>query len=163
MARITFKKGDDYAERLLHVARGSEEVAKRAIYAGAKVLADKIRDNLEALPEESFRRLRGEDSFSGLPEAHKVDLMISFGITPIEKDGTGFWSAKIGFDGYGRFPTKTYPQGLPNQLLARSIESGSSVRQKRPFVEPAIRAVKKAAIEAMGKVVDDDIEKNMKG
>lgn len=163
MARITFKDGDEYADRLLRLASGSEEVAKKAIYAGAKIVTDKVRANLEALPEESFRRLRGEDSFSGLPEAHKEDLMVSFGITPITEDRSGFWNAKIGFDGYGRFPTKTYPHGLPNQLLARAIESGSSVRQKRPFVAPAVRATRKAAVEAMGRVLDEEIKKNMKG
>ncbi len=142
MARITFKSGDDYALRLMKTANRSEELMKRSIYAGAKVLADKIRDNLEA-------GLAGSKTSTGA-------LAASLGITPITEDRSGYWNAKIGFDGYdGR--------GVPNQLKARVLESGSSQVKKRPFVAPALRASRKTALEAMAKVIDDEIKKNMKG
>ena len=60
-------------------------------------------------------------------------------------------------------PTKQYPKGLPNQLLARAIESGSSVRQKKPFVRPAVTATKKQAIAEMEKIIDEEVEKSMGG
>lgn len=163
MARISFKSGDEYALKLSKLATNSEEIAKKAIYQGAKVVADKINQNLNALPEEKFRYLRGGDKFSGVPEQQKQDLKDSFGVTPIQRDKDGNWNAKIGFDGYGSIPTSKYPQGIPNQLLARSIESGSSVRQKRPFVRPAVNATKKKAVEAMKKVIDEETQKIMGG
>lgn len=126
-------------------------------------MANKIRANLESLPEESFRYLYGDDMFDGVPSTQKQELLDSFGLTPIEMDYRGMWNVKIGFDGYGRHPTKTYPQGLPNQLLARSIESGSSWRKKHPFVRPAVAATKKEALAIMQKVVDEETEKIMKG
>jgi hypothetical protein len=159
MATISFKGGDEYALKLSRLATGSEEIAKKAIYQGAKVVADKISQNLNALPEEKFRFLRDGDKFSGVPARQKQDLINSFGITPIARDSDGNWNAKIGFDGYGSAPTKKYPKGVPNQLLARSIESGSSVRHKRPFVRPAVNATRKKAIEAMGNVIDEEISK----
>ena len=44
---------------------------------------------------------------------------------------------------------------------ARSLESGSSIANKRPFVRPAVNASRPAAEEAMAKVLDEEIEKIM--
>lgn len=163
MARIAFKAGKEYALKLSKLAAGSEGIAKKALHEAGGIVANEIRKNLEALPEESFRRLRAGESFDGLSAGQKQDLAESFGVTKIKMGKDGYWTVKIGFDGYGRFPTKKYPNGLPNQLLARAVESGSSVRQKHPFVRPAVNATKKAAVEAMQKVIDEEIEKTMKG
>lgn len=162
MARMTFKAGDDYALKLSKLATGSDEIAKKAIYEAAGIVADAIKANLEALPTEEFRYLRDDDKFSGLPKSQKQDLVESFGITPIKQDGNWDWSAKIGFDGYGSIPTKAYPKGLPNQMLARAVESGSSVREKHAFVRPAVNSTKKAAKAKMEQVIDEEIKKIIK-
>lgn len=163
MARMTFKAGEEYAIKLSKLATKQEEIAKKAIYAAAGIVADRIKANLNALPEEKFRYLRDGEKFVGVPERQKKDLIDSFGITPITTDSKGNWNAKIGFDGYGSIPTKKYPNGLPNQLLARAIESGSSVRRKKPFVRPAVNATKKQAQAKMAEIIDKEIEKIMGG
>ena len=163
MARMTFKASDEYALKLSRLATESDEVARKAVYAGAKIVADKIKSNLEAVPTEKFRYLRGGDQFNGLTKVQKADLLASFGITPITRDEDGYWTAKIGFDGYASMPTKEYPQGIPNQLLARAVESGSSVRRKHPFVRPAVNATKKAVVEKMNSVINEEVEKIMGG
>ena len=163
MGRITFKAGEDYAIKLAALAGRSEEIVRRALHDAAGIVTDKIRDNIESLPEDSFRYLRGGDVLSGPTSGQKDDLLDSLGITPIEQDRSGWWNVKVGFDGYGSFPTRKYPQGLPNQLLARATESGSSVRQKHPFVRPAVNATKKEAVAAMQDVIDSECKKTMKG
>lgn len=142
MARMMFKAGDEYALKLSRLASGSEETAKRAVYAAAGLVTDKIRGNLSA-------NLSGSTQSTGALEA-------SLGITPVTTDRDGFINAKIGFDGYDE-------KGVPNQLKARVMESGSSKVKKRPFVRPAVNATKKAAEEAMQKVIDEETEKIMKG
>ena len=159
---MTLKLGEEYALKLSKLASGSEEIAKKSVYAGAGIVADAVKKNLTALPEERFRRLGTRELFSGLPARQKRDLEESFGITPIQIGGDGYISAKVGFDGYGSNPTKKYPKGVPNQLLARAVESGSSVRQKTPFVRPAVTAVRKKAEAEMGRVVEEEIQKTMK-
>lgn len=159
MARATVLKDASIADQLQRLSGKTEEVAKKAIYAGAKILTDKIRNNLENLPEDQFRYLQEGEKFEGVPKDQKKDLEESLGVTPIKKDKSGDWNAKIGFDGYGSIPTAKYPKGLPNNLLARSIESGSSVRKKTPFVRPAIRKMKKEVLAAMQTVVDEEIRK----
>ena len=156
MARISFGRNSEYAKRLQEMERHflKDEPIKKAVAAGAAVVADQIKANLEALPEEEFRKLGEGEIFRGLPAGQKKDLVDSFGLTPIEKD----IHTKAGFDGYGSFPTNAYPQGVPNQLLARSAESGSSVRQKTPFVEPAVKETRKEAVETMNAVLEDEFK-----
>ena len=140
MAAIAFKNGEEYALKLDRLATGSEEIAKKAIYQGAKVVADKIKSNLEGVLS---------------PEA-TGELVESFGITPIARDSDGNWNAKVGFDGYDS-------KGMANQYKARIIESGTRAQPKRPFVRPAINATKKKALETMKRVIDEETEKIMGG
>ena len=136
----------------------SDTPLEKAAAAGAAVVADQIKVNLEALPEDEYRKLGEGETFHGLPTGQKKDLVDSFGLTPIAKDKNGFIHTKAGFDGYGSFPTNTYPDGVPNQLLARSVESGSTVRQKTPFVEPAVKAKRKETVETMNDVLEDEFK-----
>lgn len=162
MAKMTFRAGDEYAMKLSKLAKQSDEVARKAIYAGAKIVADEIKRNIQSLPEEKYRHLKSGEQFSGVPKQQKNDLIKSFGISPISVDNLGNWNAKVGFDGYGSTPTKKYPNGLPNQLLARSVESGSSVRKKKPFVRPAVNAKRKIAQSEMERIINEEIMKIMK-
>lgn len=139
MAKLTVKGLDDYALALSKLGDRADDVAKKAIYAGAKIIADKAKQNLENV-------LSGEST---------GDLVESFGVTPISQDKNGNWNCKIGFDGYDR-------KGTPNQLKARVLESGSSKQKKRPYMRPAVRAKKKDAIKAMGDIIDEEIKTTMK-
>lgn len=141
MARMTFKAGDEYALKLSRLGKATDEVAKKAIYKGAGVVTDAVRKNL--------RRVLSESKYS------TGDLEESLGITPIDQDKDGNYNAKVGFDGYDQ-------KGVPNQLKARVIESGSSKVQKRPFVRPALKESKKEAVRAMEKAVDEETKRIMK-
>ena len=66
-------------------------------------------------------------------------------------------------DGYGSIPTKKYPNGTPNVMLMRSIESGTSFREKHPVFRPAVNRSRKKAIEAMRNKFDEQIKKKMEG
>lgn len=136
MARMTFKAGDEFALKLSQLSIDSDRVAKQAIYAGAKIVADEIKRSLEGVLS---------------PEA-TGDLADSFGITPIRQDRDGNWNAKLGFDGYDR-------DGVPNQLKARALESGTSKQPKRPFVRPAVNKTRKKAQAEMARVIDEEINK----
>ena len=161
MATITFKDQEAYFEklRMLDAAFRKDESIKKAVYVGAGMVADAIRASLEALPEDNFARLRPGEAFLGISPQQKEDLAASFGLSKMMRDKKGFVYAKAGFDGYGRFKTKTYPKGLPNALLARSIEKGSSVRLRRPFIEKATRSATDEAVKAMDEVIENEIKK----
>ena len=157
MDSIKFSNDSHFGKRLEDLVRAFEgdEQLDNLIYQGAKIVADEIRKNLEALPEDEFRKLKPGEQFRGVPRSVKDDLLGSFGLSPITYDRSGYRHTKAGFDEFGSYPTKKYPSGVPNQLVARAVESGSSVRQKTPFVRPAIRRTKKMAIEKMEKTMDE--------
>ena len=133
---MSFKAGDEFALALSRLATGSEEIAKKAIFEGVNIVADKIKSNLQGV----------------LSEEATGEMVASFGVTPIEKDASGNWNAHVGFDGYDS-------KGVPNQLKARTLESGSSKQRKRPFVRPAVNATKNTAVEKMGQVIDQEIQR----
>lgn len=134
MAKFTFNIGDDYVLKLSKLGTTSEEIAKKAIYEGAKIVADEIKART---PKDSG------------------DLADSLGITPMSRDDNGDWNAKVGFDGYDS-------RGVPNQLKARVAESGTSTQKKKPFVRPAVNATRKTAIKEMERIIDEEIKKLVK-
>lgn len=160
MAKITFKEQDAFFKKLQELERHfeKEKTMKDAVYVGAGIVADEIRKNLENLPEEPFRHL-DDDIFQGVPTGQKKDLEESFGLTPIERGKDGFLHTHAGFDGYGSYPTKDYPKGLPNRLVARAVESGSSVRKKTPFIRPAVKATREKAVKAMEDIIDNEVKR----
>lgn len=165
MAKITFKNQSEYFLKLkaMEVHFMKDETLERAVARGAAPVADAIRKNLEALPDEKFKRLKDGEKFNVLSESAKRDLSAGFGLTPMERDKNGFLYTKAGFEGYGSHPTKSYPQGVPIPMMARAIESGSSVREKMPFVRPAVNATRKEAIKEMEKSIDEDMKKIFEG
>lgn len=161
MARMEIRGFDELELQLSKLA--DPDISKEVVQAGAQPIADQIRKNLEGLPEDKFRYLNKGEVFVGVPKQQKKDLLNSLGITPPDIDFDGNTNIKIGFDGYGKIPTKKYPKGVPNALLARAIESGSSVRKKTPFIRKAVNKAKKLAEAEMQKKLDEKIEIIMKG
>ena len=90
----------------------------------------------------------------------KRGLIDGFGISGLQNDN-GFHNVKLGFDGYNATKTEDYPNGQPNQLVARGVESGTSWKQKKPFIRPAINASRKEAEKKMAEVIDEEIQKLM--
>jgi hypothetical protein len=157
--RRPFTSDDDFIIALNRFEAHADAIAKRAIYDGAKIMYEKVKAAIEAIPEEKFRYLRGNDSYRYVTPDEKQDLIESLGITKIEGNEFDGWNAKIGFDGYGSHHTSKYPGGVPNQLIARSLEKGTSVRRKYPFMRRTVNRYRKATKEAMNASVNETCEK----
>ena len=158
MARIRFSRLEDYELRLSRLAGRTEEIAGKAIYAGADIITNAIRANIEGLAAVDDRAgaiAYQKKAPAPLTRTAKQGLLDGLGITPMQDDG-GYYNVKVGFDGYNDIPTRKYPNGQPNQLIARSLESGSSIAQKHPFIRPAINASRKAAEAKMAEVLDEE-------
>lgn len=161
MAKITFPGLADYELMLSRLAQGADDIAGKAIYAGAEIVANAIRSNiqgLQAVPDEVGAIAYAEKSPAPLTESAKEGLLDGLGISSMQDDN-GYYNVKIGFDGYNGLKTKKFPQGQPNVMIARSLESGSSIAPKRPFVRPAVNAVKKQAEAKMAEIIDQEIKK----
>ncbi len=182
MASFSVKGLAEYETMLSRLAEQSDAVAIRALQAAAKPVADRVRRNLENLqedfqprPDAPYRYLSelsegGRQSYTGIPPHQKEDLLEALGITPVKVSEDGTYNVKIGFEstqsgnvkGYGSQPTETYPKGQPLLMIARSVESGTSIQPKQPFFRPAVEATKKQAVEEMNRVISEAAEKIMK-
>ena len=162
MANIEFKGIDEYAKVLAKVGQGSKGIIKAAVYEGADVVADAMRNAVSALPTisetEAIINWRRDVPNEGITAAQKEGLASGLGLSPMKDEG-GYIYTKAGFAGYNGVHTKAYPNGQPNALIARSLESGSSARKKHPFVRPAVNRVKAAAEARMGAKLDEMLSK----
>lgn len=148
---------DEAMKRLEQLGESSDEMLSKALYAGAKVMADGLKSAIRALPEESGFIRKGDTPRNVVGGHDKEDLISHMGISKFQSQ-TGKVYARISFDGYGQIKTKKFPNGRPVVLIARSINSGSSVRMKHPFVKPTINQYKGAANDAMRKVIEDALK-----
>lgn len=158
MARITQIKGlDEYAIKVRRLSQNSQAIIKKAVYNGADVVADAVKNGLRGLPVENGYGTK-EKPLRGISRKQKSDLIESMGLAPM-KTKDGYINTKVGWDGYGSIPTKKYPKGVPNQLLMRSVESGTSFREKTPVVRKSVNRARKLATKRMSETVDDELRK----
>lgn len=150
MARIrAVKASEDYALKLNRLAEHTQEAVTKAIEAGAGVLANAMRAGYEGS--------LGPDSTG--------QMLDHMGITPVKIDRNGFWNAKIGFDGYDVRKTRKWSKGIPNQLKARVLESGTKDGRikKHEIIKKALRANRDRVEKAMEEELDQYFEKYLGG
>lgn len=165
MARFAVQGVEEYAMKLHKLGSGSQEIAGKAIYAAADIVANQIKSNIEALPtvlEADNVKAYRKGEKSGISKRQKDGLKESFGIASMKLDNNGFYNVKLGFDGYNNVKTRKYPKGQPNQMIARTIESGATYMDKHPFIRPAVNATRKKALEEMQRIIDEATEKVMR-
>ena len=163
MATIQFKKGDEYLMKISQLeALTKDELIGGALYGAAGIVADEIRAQLDKVPTDERYGTTSEPT-NGPKKGQVKGLETSLGIAKMQDDGTGYINVKIGWNGYNQIKTKQWPNGQPNQMVARSIERGTSYMTANAFVKRAVAASKKRAIEFMKHAVDQKIEETMKG
>ncbi len=159
MASFQFRGLEEYARNLQKIGGNTKEICGAGVYAMADVVANAIRRNIQALPAEPDSEgvmAWWQERKARLTISEKEGLENGFGISPMQND-KGYWNVKLGFEGYNDVKTKKYPKGQPNALIARSIESGSTVREKTPFIRPAVKTAEQDAVTAATTAIDKKI------
>ena len=161
MAKIEMQGMDAYLAELRRLGENTAPVCEAAVYAGAKVVADEIKREIQSLRVVSDKHALAawqKRVPTLISYTQKKGLLESFGVAPIQ-NRFGVFSTKCGFDGYNEIQTERWPNGQPNQLIARACESGSSAMLKQPFVRVAEKRVKQAALLAMEMAADKELKK----
>ena len=113
MAKISFSRIDEYAKVLDVLDKESDEILKSAVYKGAALVADEIKQEIKICCRGRENGLAPvgtpEHKLTGVTRRQKADLIDSFGLAPIENDD-GYIQTKAGVDGYGSVKTETYPK-----------------------------------------------------
>lgn len=141
MAKMFIGKGiDNYVQSLESLLNNSQGMIGQAVYEGAKIVADAVMDNINAIPVGRY----------GIRGYQKDGLIEGFGISK-SQNSNGFINVKIGFEGYNVGPITDQP----NAMIARSLEKGTSWMKPIPFVTRAVNATKAAAEKAMADKLDE--------
>lgn len=159
MAKFQFEGVDNLIAQYQKLYGESEKVIGKAIYKGAGVVMNSVVNAVNSLnTDNSFGT--PESPTSGPSTIQKIGLQNSLGIAKMRNDN-GFRNVKIGFDGYNSVKTKRWPQGQPNSMVARSVESGTSWMAKQPFMRKAEQKARGPCEAIMSEVVDAEIKKIM--
>jgi len=150
---------EKYNQKIYALGAEAQAYIEQAVKEGANPVADAVRAGIDGIPIDDEYHKKGETR-SGLRKIQRVGLSYSLGVAPIRND-SGFINVKVGFDGYNRMSTKQFPNGQPNAMIARSIESGTSIMQAHPFVGPAVSKSRKQAEKIMEQSIDKSINSIM--
>ena len=154
MATWKFEGLDEYLRQLEKLQGSSHEAIGKAIYEGAAIVAQSCRAEIEGLP------VNNQYKNDGITSVQKRGLLDGFGISHEQTDNL-YRNVKLGFDGYNGQKTKKYPNGQPNSMIARSVNSGTSWRKKNPFIDRGTRRSKAACEDKMQQVIEEEIKKAM--
>ena len=121
MAKIEMQGLDEYIKQLAALGESVEGSIKRAVYPAAGIVIEAIKANTPS-----------DGALNGLRDSA---VLVTF------RNESGYIYTEVVFEGYDE-------RGHPNPVKARVLESGSSTRQKHPFIRPAVNRVK-AQAEAM--------------
>lgn len=152
---------DDLITALHQLDADTDGIISAAMYEGAGMILDAVKREIEKIPEDNGYKKPG-DLRDDITSDEKKDLLTHVGIARYTKKGSAIHTA-IGFNGYSSHKTKKYPNGVPITLIARSIESGSTVRKKRPFVRTAVKSVQEQVTQKMQERLAAEITKKMEG
>lgn len=160
MARIEMKGLDEYTQAISRLERGMrDKVCGKAVYAGAKIVADRMKEAINALPEGQGYGTT-DHPLAGPIRKQKEGLVQSFGITRM-RDDNGLRNVKLGFSGYNDTKTKRWPKGQPNAMVARAVERGTSFMKANPFIKKAFNSSKAEALNAMKRAIEENIEREL--
>lgn len=136
MAKFKFEGLDDYIQKINRLAdpKRAEGLIKAAVYPGAGVIADAVRERLST-------------------HSRTGDLADSMFLSVMENEN-GYVYTQLGFAGYDG-------NGVPNAVKAAVLESGSSRQKKTPFIRPAVKSAKDKAEAAMAAELESRIKQLM--
>lgn len=126
-----FEGLDEYRDQLARLQYRALGVIKYALYPGAGVVLDTVK------------------RFCPVSEGGG-DLRDSAALRYMKKDGDYIYT-EICFPGYDR-------KGVPNQLKANVLESGTSKRKKQPFIRMAFDACRLDAEGAIANAMDEKLK-----
>ncbi len=124
------------------LADKTDEIIPRVLEAGAEVVYDKVKSNLESVIGNNTK---SESRSTG-------ELVSALGVSPAKQDKDGNFNVKIGFK-------EPRSDGDSNAKIANVLEYGKQGQPPKPFLKPAKSKSKDAAIDAMTRKLESEIEK----
>ena len=142
MAKVDIKMPDEFLQKLSRLGSDFDEVAESVLEAGGEVVLSRVKGNLAGVVGQGTKY----DSRS------TGELEASLGLSPAKLNRDGNHDVKIGF-------VEPRKDGGSNAKLANILEYGRHGQPAKPFLKPAKTASKSAAITAMQKKFEEEVDK----
>lgn len=140
MARAQVKIPEEYLLRLSRLGSNIDSVAEKMLNAGGEVVLDKIKSNLsEVIGSETKERSRSTG-----------ELLRSLGLSSVKQDRDGNLNIKVGF-------SEPRSDGSSNAKIAAILEYGKTGQPPKPFLKPAKTSSRRKCIDAMKRVLDEEV------
>ena len=136
---------DELSRKLAQLGDKAEEVASRALYDGAGVMADAYAQAVNSIQTEPFRYAFGDRKRPPSPE-EKAALKGKTGVAKFDKNGTEVNTA-VGVNGAGYVNIGGKQKAV--RKIANAINSGTSFMVKQPVFRRAVTQAKGAASAAI--------------
>ena len=153
MAKASIKGLDEFMATLSQLEGDVHRAATKAVYDAAGLAVDVYAQEVKSLPVDQ-RYGTSSKQKTGPTELEKKGLIDSLGIASFVNEN-GNINTSVGFDGYNE-------AGKANQLIARSVNSGTSFMKKNPFADRANRKIRRLAKAKMAETFEREINKNIK-
>ena len=143
MAKIEMKMPEDFLLKLSRLGDRTDEIIPKVLEAGGEVVLAKAKSNLSSVVGRGTK----------IKSRSTGELENSLGLSPAKqkRDGSG-WDIKVGF-------AEPRSDGGSNAKIANIIEYGKHGQPPKPFMRPARRQSRNAAIEAMKEKFDQEVER----
>lgn len=133
---------DDVLNQLSRFEGAASAVAKMSLYEGAKVAAAAYNTSVNGIVTEQFQYATGAEKRLPSPEEKNA---LQVGIAKFDGSGSAVTTSVGISGGYSEIAGKQ----VPNLLVARAINSGTSFMNKQPFVRKAQNSLANAASAAI--------------
>lgn len=142
MAKVDIKMPNDFLGRLLRVSRDEDIIAERALNAGADIVYKRAKANLASVIGNGTAY---ESRSTG-------ELLSALGVSGVRIDRNGNHNVKIGF-------SEPRSDGDSNAKIASVLEYGKHGQPPKPFMKPAQSSSRTECIEAMKRVLEEEMKK----
>ena len=142
MAKVDIKMPEEFLLKMSRLGSNFDTVAESVLEAGGDVVLQKTHAALSSVVGSGTKY---ESRSTG-------ELERSIGLSPAKLDRDGNHNVKIGF-------VEPRSDGDSNAKIANILEYGKHGQPAKPFLKPAKTASKSAAITAMQKKFEEEVEK----
>jgi len=142
VAKVDIKMPEEFLQKISRLGSEFDAVAESVLEAGGEVVLARVKGNLSGVVGQGTKY----DSRS------TGELERSIGLSPAKLDRDGNHNVKIGF-------VEPRSDGESNAKIANILEYGKHGQPAKPFLKPAKTASKSAAISAMQKKFEEEVEK----
>ncbi len=142
MAKCDIQMPDEFLARLKNLGDREDEIAEAALKAGGEVVLSKVQAGLSGAVGHGTK----------YPSRSTGRLAAALALSRVKTDRNGDHNIKVGF-------SEPRSGGGSNAKLANILEYGKHGQPANPFLKPAKAASKAAAISAMQKKLQEEVNK----